>query len=120
MNSNALIRFVVAICMIAGLSIAPTSFAGLTKHAPAMHDAMAGMVTSDNGEMPCCPKKPVLPDCPKCPLMALCASVFVGQDTAVNLTVPQSVARQREMVSDELLFAGLTGAPLPEPPRSSV
>ena len=116
---DVLTRILIAICIVAGLVAAPASFAKVVP-APVMYEGLSGVAAAVADDMPCCPKTPVLPDGTKCPLMALCASVFIGQDMAVTLALPQAVPSRRDMLADEALFAGVSGAPLPEPPRSTV
>lgn len=114
-NSNVFIRFVVAICMLAGLVTGPASFA-------APSHATTSSVTSMAmpHDMDCCPKKQSAPRCAKCPLMALCSSPFM--ERLVDLRLPEVVARtiRRAAPVDEAVLAGRSAPPLSEPPRSSV
>jgi hypothetical protein len=109
-------RYVLAICVIAGLIAGPLAAPAAAGAAQAT--AMAGM---SNG-MPCCPHAPPPVECPKCPFMAVCSmsqclpalpgGMVIGglAPTAARLLIPLS----------DLYRDGLGYSPPPRPPRSLI
>src|SRR6267154_6820356 len=86
------IRRLLAILMIAGLTLAPLSrpvMAGVPsdQSMSAMADDMSMSATADGmtGDMPCCPTKALAPiDCDKCVFMAACMTkCFAGLSAGV-------------------------------------
>jgi hypothetical protein len=119
------IRRLLAVLMIAGLSLAPLSrpvMAGTSPHASmqAMADEMSPAAPTDEmaSDMPCCPSKaPAQDDCDTCVFMAACMSIgFVGMSTAVFHPFPVAsgaIALQR----DDSRPDGLGHPPPEHPPR---
>ena len=108
-HSNLIIRFVVAICMLAGLVIGPAAFA-----APSHAMTVSTAATTMPAGMDCCPEKPVKSGCAKCPLMALCSTPIA--EHIVDIRLPQVVARtvRPTALVDEAALAGRSAQPLPE------
>jgi hypothetical protein len=130
-NHILAIRRLLAILMIAGLSLAPLArpamagmpsdapmqaMAGHMMDAPAM-DKMSAMA-DEMAAMPCCPSQAPAPvDCDKCFFMAGCASVFLSfLPTVIVLPVPvasDSVA----LLTNDFRPDGLGHPPPEHPPR---
>jgi hypothetical protein len=141
-NPNFTIRRLIAILMIAGLSLAPVSrpvMAATSSHAPpqpmademtlpemsssevASFDMSADTMDEVASDMPCCPSKAPMPvDCDKCVFMAACGSVgFPALLATISHPFPilsDTIALQRNDARPD----GLGHPPPEHPPRSLV
>src|SRR5260370_20413725 len=128
MNLRRLIGRLIAIFMIAGLTLAPLSrpvmAAGPSDISmPAMVDSMSMSAMADEmtGDMPCCPSKAPAPiDCDKCVYMAACMTkCFAGLSASVFR--PSFVASgQIAPLQSDFLPDGLGHPPPEHPPRTLV
>ena len=109
-----LIARLLAIAVIAGLSLAPlaTSAAAL---------AVSGMVgmSSMSADMPCCPDEQKSGDCRDCPLIAMCVlkTVQAGPSLAAAMPLRHAI-RTAHSVSDDVFADGLDRPPPDHPPRT--
>ena len=109
------LRRLLAILVIVGLYGAPLA-APAQAGAP-LDEAAIGM----SGNMPCCPKTPMLPECQKCPAMALCAAscVLSAPIAATVVHWLPKLTRLSPALNDRP-EAGLDQPPPARPPRTSV
>jgi hypothetical protein len=123
-----LIARLLAISVIAGLSVAPLSrpvMAGTTADAStsAMADDLSMSATSDEmaGDIPCCPSKVPAPiDCDKCVFMAACMSQFLLGPPGATVRPPFAVAGKIAPLQNDFWPDGLGHPPPEHPPRTLV
>ena len=111
-----LIARLLAIAVIAGLSLAPLATPAAAR-ALAVSD-MAGM-SSMSADMPCCPDEQKNNDCRDCPLIAMCVlkTVQAGPSLAAAIAMRHAI-RTVHSVSNDILADGLNRPPPDQPPRS--
>jgi hypothetical protein len=111
-----LIARLLAIAVIAGLSLAP-----LATPAAARALAVSGMadMSSMSADMPCCPDEQKSGDCGDCPLIAMCVlkTVQAGPSLAAAMPVRHAVRTAHSMRNDALAD-GLNRPPPDQPPRN--
>jgi hypothetical protein len=110
-----LIARLLAIAVIAGLSLAPLATPAAA-HVMAAGD-MAGMSTM-SADMPCCPDEQKSKDCSDCPLIAICVlkTVQAGPSLAAAMPVRHAI-RTAHSLRDDVLADGLDRPPPDQPPR---
>jgi hypothetical protein len=111
-----LIARLLAIAVIAGLSLAP-----LATPAAAQAQAVAGMagMSSMSADMPCCPDEQKSGDCRDCPLIAMCVLKTVQAGPSVAAAVPvRHAIRTAHLVRDDVFADGLDRPPPDHPPRT--
>src|SRR6266702_268130 len=110
-----LIARLLAIAVIAGLSLAP-----LATPAAARALAVSGMtgMSSMSADMPCCPDEQKSGDCGDCPLIAMCVlkTVQAGPSLAAAMPVRHAI-RTAHSVRNDTLADGLVRPPPDHPPR---
>jgi hypothetical protein len=115
MGLRRFIRFLLAVLVTAGLTVAPLVTPVAAK--PMAPVAMAGDMSAD---MPCCPDKQKSNDCQDCPLVAMCMlKISLVAPTASGLPA-RLPTRTRIVAFDELITDGLDRPPPDHPPRSLV
>jgi hypothetical protein len=127
-NRQITIRRLLAILMIAGLTLAPLSrpvMAGATPEASmtAMAEDMSASAAMDEmaGDMPCCPAKAPTPlDCDKCVFMAACMSQVLEGPAAAILRPPFAVSGKIASLQNDFWPDGLGQPPPEHPPRTLV
>jgi hypothetical protein len=104
-----------AICMIAGLILAP-----LVTPA-AMAASEIGGMSSMSAEMPCCPDQQKSKSCQDCPLVAICVlkNAQAGPSLASAMPVRHAI-RTSYSVLDDVPADGLNRPPPDHPPRNLV
>jgi hypothetical protein len=111
-----LIARLLAIAVIAGLSLAP-----LATSAAAQALAVSGMagMSSMSADMPCCPDEQKSKDCRDCPLIAMCVlkTVQAGPSLAAAMPVRHAI-RTAHSVRNDVLADGLDRPPPDHPPRT--
>ena len=109
------LRRLLAILVIAGLNGVPLA-------APAQAGAPPdGAAIGMSGNMPCCPKAPMLPECQKCPAMALCAaSCMLSAPIAAAVVHWLPKLTRLSPAQNDRPEAGLDQPPLARPPRTLV
>jgi hypothetical protein len=107
-----------AICVIAGLVLAP-----LAAPAAAKAPDVAGMtdMSSMSADMPCCPGEQKSKDCQDCPLLAMCVlkTVQAGPSLAAAMPLRHAI-RTAHAVRDDTLADGLIRPPPDHPPRNLI
>jgi hypothetical protein len=113
-----LIARLLAIAVIAGLSLAPLATPAAAQ-ALAIAD-VAGM-SSMSADMPCCPDEQKSKDCRDCPLIAICVlkTVQAGPSLAAAMPVRHAI-RTAHSVRNDALADGLDRPPPDHPPRTLV
>jgi hypothetical protein len=109
-----LIARLLAIAVIAGLSLAPLA-------TPAAALAVADMVGMSlmSADMPCCPDEQKSGDCRDCPLIAMCVLKTVQAGPSVTAAVPvRHAIRTAHLVRDDVFADGLDRPPPDHPPRT--
>jgi hypothetical protein len=108
-----LIARLLAIAVIAGLSLAPLATPAAAQ-ALAVSD-MAGM----SADMPCCPDEQNSKDCRDCPLIAMCVvkTVQAGPSLVAAMPVRHPI-RTAHSVRNDTLADGLDRPPPDHPPRN--
>jgi hypothetical protein len=125
-NRQITIRRLLAILMIAGLTLAPLSrpvIAGAPsdQSMSAMADDMSMSAMAMAGDMPCCPAKAPTPlDCDKCVFMAACMSQVLEGPAAAILRPPFAVSGKIAPLQNDFWPDGLGHPPLEHPPRTLV
>jgi hypothetical protein len=111
-----LIARLLAIAVIAGLSLAPLATPAGAR-ALVISDLTGTL--SMSADMPCCPDEQKNNDCRDCPLIAMCVlkTVQAGPSLATAMPLRHAI-RTVHSVLDELLADGLNRPPPDQPPRS--
>jgi hypothetical protein len=111
-----LIARLLAIAVIAGLSLAPLATPAAAQ-ALAVSE-MAGM-SSMSADMPCCPDEQKSKDCGDCPLIAMCIlkTVQAGPSQVAVMPVRHAI-RTAHLVRNDALADGLDRPPPDYPPRA--
>jgi hypothetical protein len=115
MNARRFLRFLLAVLVTAGLTVAP-----LVTPAAAGH-SMGAMQMADAQDMPddmaCCPDKQNSKQCQDCPLVAICMlKVLQAGPSAATVSIGQP-AREVLRPLDDMIADGLSRPPPDQPPR---
>jgi hypothetical protein len=115
MNLRRLLRVAFAVCVTAGLTLAP--LAAPAAAAQARSDGMSDI--SMSADMPCCPHEQKSKDCQDCPLVAMCIlkTAQAGPSEAAALPLRHAV-RTTHSVADDQVVEGLIRPPPDHPPRT--
>jgi hypothetical protein len=112
MNLRRPFNLVLAVLVIAGLSVAPVVTPAAAK-APS-----AGAMTAMTGDMPCCPGEQKSKDCADCPLVAVCVLKTTQAGPLPTAALPLRYAIQTaHSVLDDEPADGLDRPPPDHPPR---
>lgn len=118
MDFRRFLNLALAVCVTAGLALAPLVTPASAK-APSMNE-MAGMSTM-SADMPCCPDQQKSKDCQDCPLIAMCVlkTAQAGPSLTAEMLVRYGI-RTAHSLLDDVLADGLTRPPPDHPPRSLI
>ena len=114
MDFRRFLNFVFAVCVTAGLALAPLV---APVSAKAMSGADMASMSTMSADMPCCPDQQTSKDCQDCPLIAMCVlKAQAGPSLTAAMLVRYGIKTAHLLLNDDRAD-GLTRPPPDHPPR---
>ncbi|MFB9265609.1 hypothetical protein ACFFWD_21055 [Bradyrhizobium erythrophlei] len=120
MNVRQMIKWLLAVLVTAGLTIAPLATPAAAGHSMVALTTQAADMSDMTADMPCCPDKQKNDDCRDCPLLAICMLKVLQAGPSplgVEMALP-TLARLHPL--DDVVADGLARPPPDHPPRHLV
>jgi hypothetical protein len=119
MNARRLLKFILAVFVAAGLTVAP-----LVTPAATGHWTTGNMQMADAQDMPddmsCCPDEQNSKQCRDCPLVAICMLKVLQAGPSISPIIVRQPVIELFQPLDDIIADGLTRPPPDHPPRIDV